>query len=321
MKKIISMCCRFSTTYQTTSILMLLFASSANAMECGMAMEFSQPDGSAKGGLTSVWASKDKSALLFVESLAVNTDGTRRSYSVDDFWGEKDALNNLCNAMSDGCKKLSRDDLRERRIATQKAFADGWPSEQLRNTKISASIIPFKSGKPCPAVDGFLISATSLHRPKITDVCDINNYVDSLVAPAIVIPKNRSETQLSEFALRNAKVGDLVITMVPGASKPVYAVIGDTGPVNELGEGSLALNGKLLGKTKPPANYIEVKGRKQFVGKAWTVPRAIVLIFPGTRDVASPYMTPDRIEESGKRLFESWGGVDRMNACAEEYGR
>jgi hypothetical protein len=126
---------------------------------------------------------------------------------------------------------------------------------------------------------------------------------------------------LSEFAKRNAKVGDLVVAVVPGTSKPVYAVIGDTGPATELGEGSIALNGKLLGKTAPPINYLEVRGKGQFKGKAWTVSRAIVLIFPGTRDVGNPYMTSDRIDEKAQKLFENWGGIDRINACTTAYGR
>lgn len=109
-------------------------SSSAYAVECGMAEAFKQPDGNAKTGFTSVWSDKKASSLLFVESLNVNTDGTRRSYSVDDFWGEKTALNNLCNAMSDVCGGLSKNELRNRRIITQQASFDGWPEDQLKKT-------------------------------------------------------------------------------------------------------------------------------------------------------------------------------------------
>ena len=187
----------------------LLTISAAYSAECKMAQAFMQPDGNAKRGATSVWSDKESSSLLFIESLNVNTDGTRRSYSVEDFWGEKSALNNLCNAMGDACEGLSNDELRKRRIITQKALVDGWPEAQLRQTKISPSIVPFKGGKPCPLVDGFLVSATALHKRQIADVCDISNYVDALITPALVIPKSPSE-----FAKR-AKVGDLVAAMVP----------------------------------------------------------------------------------------------------------
>ncbi|ALN61710.1 hypothetical protein GLA29479_826 [Lysobacter antibioticus] len=294
---------------------LLLVAGPARTAECGMSRSFVQPDGNARGGQTAVWSDPEGSALLFVEGLNVNTDGTRRSYSVDDFWGETRALNNLCNAMSDACAGLSSAGLKARRIATQQAAAAGWPAEPLRRTKISPAIIPFRDGKPCPAVDGFLVSATSLRKPGGGDACDIETYVDALVTPALVIPKSPSP-----FSSR-AKVGDLAVAMKPGSDQPVFAVVGDSGPSRELGEASIALNGRLLGRSALPANYREVRGRGEFSGRGWTVPRAIVLIFPGTRDTANPFMTPQRIDETAQRRFEQWGGVARLQACAEAYSR
>jgi hypothetical protein len=170
-------------------------------------------------------------------------------------------------------------------------------------------------------VKGFLVSATALHKPRITDVCDIDNYVDALLTPALVLPKNPTKSTLPEFARRNAKVGDLAVAMAPGASEPVFAVVGDVGPAGELGEGSIALNGKLLRKTADPLNYREVTGKGPFKGRAWTVPKAIVVVFPGTRNETDPMMTPDRIEEAGKKRFASWGGVERMKSCAAAYGK
>lgn len=287
----------------------------ARGAQCDMRLSFQQADGNARGGRTEVWADANASSLLFVEGLNVNTDGTRRSYSVDDFWGERHALNNLCNAMSDGCAGLSSAQLRARRIATQQAAAAGWPADQLRATRISPSIIPFRNGKPCPPVDGFLVSATALHAPVVNDVCDIANYVDALVTPALVIPKRPSA-----FAGR-AKVGDLAVAMVPGSARPVFAVIGDSGPSGQLGEASIALNGRLLGREAPPQNYLEVRGKRPFVGRGWTVPKAVVLIFPGSGDRAAPFMTPERIDPAAMRRFEAWGGVERLSACVADYER
>lgn len=301
-------------------LAVLLAIGLAHGIECNMSQAFMQPDGNAKGGTTSVWSNQDASALFFIESLNVNTDGARRSYSVEDFWGERKALNNLCNAMSDKCAGLStEEELRNRRILTQKAYADGWPADQLQRTKIASSIIPFKDGKPCPLVDDYLVSATALHKPKIDDVCDISSYVDALVVPALVLPGNPSKTQLSEFAKRKATVGDLVVAMVPNSTQPVYAVVGDIGPPGELGEGSVALTGTLLEKTASPVNYREIRGRGEFKGRGWTVPRAIVLIFPGTHNKANPYMTMERIEEDAKKRFDEWGGIDKLASCAAQY--
>lgn len=302
-------------------VVVLLSIGSAHGAECNMSQAFMQPDGNTKSGATSVWSSQDASALFFIESLNVNTDGTRRSYSVEDFWGERKALNNLCNAMSDKCAGLSKEELRDRRIITQKAYVDGWPANQLQQTKIASNIIPFKNGKPCPLVEGYLVSATALQKPKISDVCDISNYIDALAVPALVLPGNPSKKKLSEFAKRNAKVGDLVVAIVPGSTQPVFAVVGDTGPVGELGEGSVALTGKLLGKTADPANYREIRGKDEFKGRGWAVPRALVLIFPGTRNKANPYMTTERIEEAARKRFDEWGGVARLDSCAAQYAQ
>jgi len=220
--------------------------------------------------------------------------------------------------MSDACAGLSSDGMRNRRILTQQAFAAGWPADKLAQTKISADIIPFKNGKPCPPVDGFLVSATTLHKPNIQNVCDITNYVDALDVPAIVLPRNPS-TGPSGFSQRGAKIGDLVVAMMPGSTVPVFAVVGDLGPASRLGEGTVALAASLLGKTAAPKNYDEIRGRGQFVGRGWTVSRALILVFPGTRDSANPFMTSTRIHEATRAKFEAWGGVARLTACAREY--
>lgn len=291
------------------------------AVDCGMAPAFEQKDGNAKGGRTAVWADAQNQALMFIDGLNVNTDGTRRSYSVSDFWGERVALNNLCNAMSDSCAGLDKAGLQARRELVQQAAAQGWPAEMWKRSKLSADIIPLKNGKPCPEVDGFLVSATALRKPGVSDVCDLASYADALLTPALVLPKSAKRGQASEFAQRGARIGDLVVALRRDAMSPVFAVVGDSGPSDQLGEGSVALNGKLLGKTEPPVNYQELRGKGAFKGKAWTVPPTLVLIFPGSRNAADPWLTPERIDAAARERFEAWGGVARAQACAAAYPR
>lgn len=302
-----------------------LQAPAAPPPACEMALAFHQKDGNAPGGRTPVWSGAASGqappSLLFIEKLNVNTDGTRRSYRVADFWGEHDALNNLCNAMTDGCAGLGPQALRQRRLLTQQAREQGWPRELTASTRLSPQIIPFRAGKPCPEVDGFLVSATALHRPGQGDACDIARYVDALDTSAIVLPKSALKGQPSEFVRRNARVGDLVVTLRPERLEPVFAVVGDTGPSDQLGEGSVALNGRLLGKTRAPANYLELRGKPPFQGQAWTVPPVAVLVFPGTGNPAEPFMTQARIDREAARLFERWGGPERARACIEAYRR
>ena len=279
-------------------------------VSCDMHIAFWQRDKSVASGKTAVLENEGSTALFFQDRLNVNTDGTRRSYSVSDFWGEKTAVNNLCNAMSDACAGLDEAGMTARRKLTQKVASQGWPADGLKQTRISSDIIAMQHGKPCPEIDGYLVSATKLTKAKVTDVCDPGSYVDSLQVPALVIPK-----ESAEFGARSAEVGDLAVAMLPDRAEPVFAVVGDTGPVDELGEGSLALNGKLLHKSEP-VNYKEVRGKPPFKPKdAWVTPPTAVLIFPGTRNKQEPYLSADRIATAARPLFEKWGGVQRMKAC------
>lgn len=285
---------------------------------CGMAGAFNQPD---DGGATTtaVWAQPDNAALLFGDSLHVNTDGTKRSYKVSDFWGEKDALNNLCNAMSDACVGLSSTQKRARRILTQQARAAGWPTAQLAATQLSSAILPFArtaGGRriPCPEVDGFLVSATALFDPAVTNQCDLRRYVDALATNALVIPPTPG------FVSRGAAVGDLAVAMRPDGTT-YFAVVGDTGPRKQLGEASIALAGAILEKVNPPVNYNEVRGRGEFAGKGWDVPKAFVLIFPKTRNAAAPMITMAQINAAAAPAFARWGGIERLKACAAAYRR
>lgn len=318
------------------SLCTSLLSHQVTANSCSMSYEFSQPDGTTKDKNgkslprhTNVWADTDK-VMLFADTMNVNTDGTLRSYSVKDYWGESVALNNLCNASIDACSGLNTEQLKQRRIATQKASSDGWPPESIAKLKLSSEIIPFVKGKPCPEVDGFLVSATALKNPKISDVCNISRYLDSLTVNAVVLPrgviplatkeKTKPKRLPSEFEKRNAKVGDIAAVMSGDGTILAFAVVGDTGPSKELGEVSVALAKVLLNKPTLPLNYQEVRGRSPFKPTdSWTPGKTFIVVFPNTRDLASPYMDQKRIDEKGKEIFESWGGIDRLNDCRSSY--
>jgi hypothetical protein len=54
-----------------------------------------------------------------------------------------------------------------------------------------------------------------------------------------------------------ARVGDLLVAFNPKTQLISSAIIGDTGPRDNLGEASVFLNMKLLGTTTPPTNKTE----------------------------------------------------------------
>jgi hypothetical protein len=70
-----------------------------------MSRAFMQPDINSPSGTgrMAVWADTSAESLFFIESPEVNTGGTRRSYSVVNFWGKRGAINNRCHAMRDAC--------------------------------------------------------------------------------------------------------------------------------------------------------------------------------------------------------------------------
>lgn len=289
----------------------------AQGPACRMTEAFRQTDIDAPDGKTPVWADNEGN-LMFIERLHVNTDGTKRSYSVEDFWGQRHALNNLCNAMKDLCAGLDEPQLRARRMATQKAEKDGWPGDQLGRTRLSPKIIPMPGGKPCPPFDGYLVSATALHARSVKDECSLDRYVDSLATPAIVIPQNLPGNP-SGFSRRGVAVGDLVTAVSIKRKFSVHGVVGDTGPTNKLGEASIAMNGRLLERKGLPVNYREVRGQGEYEGKGWSAPATFILIYARSKDADHPLMSVDRIDPAASDRFSQWGGLDRAQACIDEY--
>ena len=94
-----------------------------------------------------------------------------------------------------------------------------------------------------------------------------------------------------------AKVGDLVLAFNPKTNLFVPAIIGDSGPANNLGEGSILLNMQLLGQTVPPANKAETF--RLSIEDA----QVMIAIIPGSRtfQTAKPFTA-----ENIKQRVEAW---------------
>lgn len=280
--------------------------------DCGMREAFIAADANTPGGRAPVWGPAEDPArgpAMFAAPLNVNTDGTRRSYSVDDPAGRSFAFNNVCNAMAGYCRGLSPA-AREARFALLRQARDqGWPPDLLPQTQLSSNVVPRAAdGRVCPELEvggrRYLVSATALADPRAGGACAIDRYVDALTVPALVL-----QGGTNGFTRRGVRVGDAVVAWRPGLAAPVYAVAGDTGPAERLGEGSIALNGALLGRVGEPSNYLQVRAE-------YVVPRAYVLVFPGTRDATRPRVTADRIEASAREAFSAWGGGSEARAFA-----
>ena len=84
--------------------------------------------------------------------------------------------------------------------------------------------------------------------------CEINDQLNAEKIPTLVLAGGRNI--LTAFG---AEVGDLLVAYNPRTQIYVAAIIGDTGPPDNLGEGSIALDLKLRGRSEIPKNYAELK--------------------------------------------------------------
>ncbi len=284
---------------------------------CDMPPAFTATDATQPGGVPVLG---DKFALLFTAPLNVNTDGTSRSYSLDDPEGEAFALNRLCHAMEGACRGLDEPARAARYAKLREARERDWAESLVRDTSLSAAVIArAPDGRICPEVpvigQAFLISAIALADPRIAGVCGLDSYADALAVPMLFLQGGENG-----FRQRGVRVGDAVVAWRDGMERPVLGIIGDTAPANRIAEGSIALNGALLGRESEPANYRETIRR-------YAVPRATVLIFPATRDAGRPRITAERVEDAARAALLAWDGgseekaTARLRACAARAAR
>jgi hypothetical protein len=198
-----------------------------------------------------------------------------------------------------------------------------------RGRKISAlfndQIIPNdEHGYPCrhgetTAHAGYFISATTLSSKQSDskDKCTSSAFIDAEHVPFFVLPAGR---------LGQAGVGDVVIgyLQVDGRERLAYGIAADTGPFDQLGEGSLAFNQRLIGKADIVMNAkgiynvdIDLKARAYQREK----PAAMaILVLGGTRHLVREDYSPGNVERIARQEFAKWGGGEeqalrRLRAC------
>ena len=211
-------------------------------------------------------STNQKKIILFQTNLRVNTDGSPLSYHPQDPRGRNKALNNICNAIvvkkGTSDKNLCFTNFNEA-IGVFERFRDTnyqtipqgyritW-ANVLATIKENGKDVPcvFKSG----AFKNYFGSLTALKNGLTDDKgeCEINNQVNPMTVPALVLVGGQNVVK--NFG---AKVGDLLVAYNPKTQLFSSAIIGDTGPKDNLGEGSVFLNMKLLGVTVPPTNKAE----------------------------------------------------------------
>jgi Fungal chitosanase of glycosyl hydrolase group 75 len=153
------------------------------------------------------------------------------------------------------------------------------------------ALVTDKKGSPVVQGDadpapGFYISTTTLENQSKPET-DPSRYVDSETIPFFVLPGNQ---------LFGAKLGDFDFVVNPTNGKSCGCIFADTGPGDEIGEGSIAL-AKALGINANPKNGGANDG-------------LAYIVFPGSGPGWPS--SADEINKKATKLFENWGGMEKI---------
>jgi hypothetical protein len=231
--------------------------------------------------------------ILFQTNLRVNTDGSPLSYHPQDPRGRTKALNNVCNGIA--VRRVgSEKNLCLSEFGTAISVFEKWRDADFQTApagfritwqNVFAAVQENNNDVPCifktGEFKGYFGSLTRLKNDLTTDKgeCEVNDQINPLTVPALVLAGGQHAVK--EFG---AKVGDLLIAFNPRTQLFTAAIIGDTGPPDNLGEGSVALNMKLRGATTPPTN-------KEETFRLSIQNNVLIAIIPGSNlfRVAKPY--------------------------------
>jgi hypothetical protein len=149
---------------------------------------------------------------------------------------------------------------------------------------------PFVQG-PNDPFPGYYVSATALadHSKAVNDPA---RYVDASKIPFIVLPGGMAR-QIG------ARPGDFAVVFNQRNGKSSFAIFGDVGPADRIGEGSVAL-----------AENLGVRSDARNGGARGGI---MYLVFPGS---GNGHPRPlDEINAEGRKLLQSWESVLASGAC------
>lgn len=139
---------------------------------------------------------------------------------------------------------------------------------------------------------GYYVSATAL-ADRTKSLNDPARYVDASKIPFIVLPGALAR-QIG------ARPGDFAVAFNQRNSRSSYAIFGDVGPSDRIGEGSVALAENL--------------GIRSDARNGGTRRGILFLVFPGSGN-GSP-RNIEEINSGAEKLLQAWGGTAQLAACA-----
>lgn len=258
-------------------------------------------------------------ALVFTSGLRVNTDGASNSYHPGGT--AKGALNTICNGIAitpktgphAGQKIVARTPTsisgkeRCRLMRDAVARSEAQDFAPLADTKIdwfALAVEPNgpREGRPCIQKSGehagFFVAQTAFAADPAKTVCDPAHWVSATAIPYVTRPG-------SQLTPHGVKKGDLALVhrRVAGQDRVIVALVADSGPGTEVGEGSVALHtalGSLPQSGKPIPGTLS--------GGVTTI------IFPGRR--AKQPVNKASLEAERAGLLSAVGGEAAVTSCA-----
>lgn len=168
------------------------------------------------------------------------------------------------------------------------------------------------AGYPCLRDTGYFVAATTLKQDAaaLPNGCAPARNMDAERIPFVILPDD---------AFGNAHAGNVVVARLAGTptDRVVYAVVGDTGPIAQFGEGSIAFNQALLMKSNPIMNDRDVD-TLDISDRLVTV-----VVFGGTKALFHGNYSRQNIEAVGRQEFARWNGdpsnpTRRLDACVRQ---
>jgi hypothetical protein len=150
---------------------------------------------------------------------------------------------------------------------------------------------PFVQGPDDP-FPGYYVSATAL-ADRTKSANDPTRYVDASKIPFIVLPGMMAR-QIG------ARPGDFAVVFNQRNGKFSYAIYGDVGPPDRIGEGSMAL-----------AENLGIRSDARNGGARSGI---LFLVFPGSGN-GRP-RTIEEINAESEKLLQAWGGPAQLSLCA-----
>jgi hypothetical protein len=284
-------------------------------------------------------APRETKVFLRISRITVDADGSSRAYHPDDPLGTGicepkkqnacavDELPNADVVVLRGTTKINEGD----KATYTATWAEAWTLIK-KNPKASFShqtdprippnfalyyfkdanltvvfkttIIPFHGGAPCmrgPKLTdpGYFVAATSFKKTLTSkNVCDPVQYLDASRVPFVVVPGDTFD---------NLHTGDVAVAFIEraGVGEPFFGIVGDKGPPFETAEASIALNSKILGRTKPLANESEQEDIDIKLPKD-DITAIGILILVGSAAALNGDYSAENIARVGNRLLKRW---------------